>query len=365
MVKQKDGGKSKPKPKVDNLGNPVKSTTKAPVKPVPKTSVKPAAKPKSGLTADQQARFGVSGPVGSVELDRIKRAISNKGDIESKGGTYFSPYDTSVGGTAGRGASAANRDISGGGAGISGGGAGGNANAGLDAYTRVLQDMFNKQSYAEPYDQLRGQLEGLYGTAQTGLQDQYGTAEAKLKELMGGAGAQINTSMDQLRGVLEAQQNPYQGFVAQQAQAVPGLNELLGSQGVSTDPVARMATALNAGNAGQAAAFQNLGNQMGSIYGANQQGMLGDVAQQRASAQTGLANQGAAYGQQLSGNLTADKNALARQLLGEQSTIAKGSADAQGDMMSRLLAALQAGGSLGKGGLKTPGVSNPSGVGYF
>jgi hypothetical protein len=169
--------------------------------------------------------------------------------------------------------------------------------------------------------------------------------------MMGTAGTTIGTSMDQLKTALEAQKNPYEGFVAQQAQAVPGLNELLGSQGVSTDPVARMATSLNAGNAGQAAAFQNLANTLGSMYAGNQQGMIGDVAQQRTNAQTSLANQGAAYGQQLSSGLAADKNALAKQLLGEKATIAGSTASAQGDIMARLLAALQAGGSLGAGGL--------------
>jgi hypothetical protein len=259
-----------------------------------------------------------------------------------------------------------NENISG-----SGGGAGGGtatpSNPNLDAYTRVLQGMVNSGSYGDANSDLLTQLEGLYGGAQTDLQGNYDTATAKLKELMGGAGTTINSSMDQLKTALEAQQNPYQGFVAKQAQAVPGLNELLGSQGVSTDPVANMATALNAGNAGQAGAFQNLADTMKAMYAGNQQGMIGDVAQQRTDAQTDLANRGAAYGQQLSTGFSADKNALAKQLLGEKSKINADTTGAQGDLMAQLLAAIKAGGSLDASGLNpfkkkpvVPGVVAPA-----
>lgn len=338
MSKNKDDGKSTIKPKVK-----------------PKVVAKV---PSNKLTPDQQARFGVgSGPVSGTEMARIKRATQNKAGIESKGGTYFSPWDTAKGGAAGGGSEAAGEAAAteflnkqripggGGGAGTPG------RNASLDAYTRLLQSMLNKGSYSEPSDDLMTGLQGLYGQGQTDLQSQYDTGAGKLKELMGTAGGTINTSMDNLQSALQAQKNPYESFVAQQAQAVPGLNELLASQGVSSDPVARLAAAFNTGNAGQAAGFQNLANSLGTIWGANQQGMIGDVAQQRAGAQTDLANQGFNYGQQLSGNLVADKGALSKQLLTEQSTAARGSADAQSKLLQQLLAAIQAGGALGKGGL--------------
>lgn len=319
-----------------------------------KSPPKVVATSKGALTKDQQARFGVgAGPVSGAERGRINRATQKKASVESKGETYFSPYDTDQrgGGSEAAGYAAGMADLSGSAMGTGGGGMNpGQKN--LDAYTRVLQGMINRGASADPYNKLESELQGLYGQAQTGLQGQYDTSNAKLQELIGGAGTQINTAMDELQGVLQAQQNPYQGFVAQQAQAVPGLNELLGSQGVSTDPVARMATALNAGNAGQAAAFQNMANQFGNIYGANQQGMLGDVAQQRAAAQTGLANQGAAYGQQLAGGFQSDTNALAKQLLGERSGLAESRTGAGNDMLKMLLAALQAGGNLGKGGIR-------------
>jgi hypothetical protein len=221
----------------------------------------------------------------------------------------------------------------------------------LDAYTQVLQRMLNQGAYAKPYDELETELKGLYGQGNTDLQSQYNTATGQLGNMYTQAQTQIGSSMDQLKTFLQGQTNPYQGFVAQQAQATPALNELLASQGVSNDPVSQLATALNAGNAGQATAFQNVANTMGQMWGANQAGGIADVAERRNMANTALENARLGYGTQLSNQLSTDKNALNKQLLGERSDIMGKSTDARDAMMTQLLTALAGGGNLGKGGL--------------
>jgi hypothetical protein len=112
-----------------------------------------------------------------------------------------------------------------------------------------------------------------------------------------------------------------------------------------------LATALNAGNAGQAAAFQNVANTMGQMWGANQAGSIADVAERRNMANAALENARLGYGTQLSNQLSTDRSALNKQLLGERSDIMGKSVDARDAMMTQLLTALAGGGNLGKGGL--------------
>jgi hypothetical protein len=95
------------------------------------------------------------------------------------------------------------------------------------------------------------------------------------------AAGNINSSMDSLASTLQAQTNPFADFKAQQTQTTPELSQLLQSQGVSQDPLQQFATAMNAQNQNQATAFQNQADIMSKIYGANQTGSIGDVAQQR------------------------------------------------------------------------------------
>jgi hypothetical protein len=156
------------------------------------------------------------------------------------------------------------------------GGAGGGLSA-LDRYTQQLQGMLTSGTYRQPYDQLQTQLQGLYGQA----------------------GGQINTAMDNLDTFLKGQTNPYTDVKAQETQVTPTLNELLQSQGVSTNPLRQLAAVTQAQNAGQATAFNNLIGSLSGIYGANQAGQLGDVAQQRTDLQNQLSSSNLGYGAQL------------------------------------------------------------------
>jgi hypothetical protein len=170
----------------------------------------------------------------------------------------------------------------------------------LDRYTRQLQSMLTGGSFAQPYKDL----------------------ETKLGELYGQAQPQINDAMTNLQTTLQGMQNPYANFQAQTTQVTPELSQLLQSQGVPTNPLQEMAAATAAQNAGQSTAFGNLAGMLGTIYGANQQGMVGDVATQRA-------------------NLT---NALEQSRLGFGAQIGNQRMDQQSELMKQLLAAISKGG---------------------
>lgn len=168
----------------------------------------------------------------------------------------------------------------------------------LDSYTQALQKML-QGSYRQPYDELTNQLNTMGQQAE-------GT---------------VGSSMDQLQQFLQGQANPYTGFKAQQTQVSPALSGLLQSQGVSTDPLQQYAATINAENTGQATAFQNLANTLGSLYGAQQQGALTDVAQNRANLQSQLAASRMGMGSQINQQAMGQRNQLMELLL---SALAKG-----------------------------------------
>jgi hypothetical protein len=125
----------------------------------------------------------------------------------------------------------------------------------------------------------------------------------------------INTSMDDLTKTLQAQTNPFAGFEAQNTQTTPELAGLLQSQGVSQDPLQQFAAAINAQNSGQAKAFGNLADTMGTIYTQGQQGMVTDVAQQRANLLNQLQGNIFGTGAQLMGKKSIPQNNIIQMLL--------------------------------------------------
>jgi hypothetical protein len=128
----------------------------------------------------------------------------------------------------------------------------------------------------------------------------------------------INDSMDTLTGALQAQTNPFADFKAQSTTTTPELSALLQSQGVSQDPLQQFATAINAQNKNQATAFQNQADIMGKIYGANQQGAITDVGQQRASLLNQLQGNVLGTGAKLlggNGKKALDKNSIMQMIL--------------------------------------------------
>jgi acyl-CoA-binding protein len=129
------------------------------------------------------------------------------------------------------------------------------------------------------------------------------------------AAGNINSSMDSLASTLQAQTNPFADFKAQQTQTTPELSQLLQSQGVSQDPLQQFASAINAQNQGQATAFQNQADIMSKIYGANQTGSIGDVAQQRAGLLNQLQGNVFGSGAELMGKKAPDRNAIMQMIL--------------------------------------------------
>lgn len=179
-----------------------------------------------------------------------------------------------------------------------GAGGGGGPNA-LDRYTRQLQSMLTSGSYAKPY----------------------GDLEAKLGELYGQAQPKINEAMTNLQTTLQSMQNPYENFQAQTTQVTPELSQLLQSQGVNANPLQEMAALTQAQNAGQSTAFGNLANTLKGLYGANQTGMVQDVATQQANLTNALEQSRLGFGAQIANQRMDKQNSLMQQLL---AAIAKG-----------------------------------------
>lgn len=186
-------------------------------------------------------------------------------------------------------------------------GAGGGLST-LDRYTQMIQKMLTGGGYRKPQDDLMAKLSGMFPGAQAG----------------------VNTAMDALAASLQAQQNPYAGFQAAQAQATPQLQDFLAAQGVSSQPVQEFASALNAQNQGQAAAFQNLANMLGSIQQANQVGAVGDVAAQRANLLNQLQQAQLGYGAQLESQAAKQQQDYMGMLL---QALAKGGRPRKGRLM--------------------------------
>lgn len=244
-----------------------------------------AAKPK-GLTKEQANRFGFKPgqTVSGVEAGRINRAQRTRTAIESKGGTYKSPYNTAKAEESAY--EGAKRELT-----PKGGGKGGPS--ALDRYVQTIQGMLTGGEYRKPQDDLMSKLQQMYGTAQTN----------------------IGSTLDALKSTLEAQQNPYTGFQAQAAAVSPQLTEFLQSQGASTDPLAQLAAVRQQEATNQAGAFQNLANTLGTLYGQQQAGQVGDVAQQRANMLAALEGARAGYGTQIENTAFDRQNKLLEMLL--------------------------------------------------
>lgn len=260
-------------------------------------AVKPTVKKKPSTTADTWARaqIGVgAGPLSSREMVNLKKATDVYNQTIAKGETPESTqsfFDTTAkaeksGYDAAVKALSANAGM--------GTGAGGSAGpSALDRYTQQLQAMLTGGSYRQPYEQLQSQLQNMYGQA----------------------GGQVNTAMDNLGSFLQGQANPYAGVKAQETQVTPALSELLQSQGVSQNPLQQLAAVTQAQNAGQASAFNNLVGSLSGIYGANQAGQIGDVAQQRADLQNQLTSSNLAYGAQIQNQASDQQQKLMTMLL--------------------------------------------------
>lgn len=241
----------------------IDSTTgggKSTVKPkVPKRVVPTSTGP--GFTESERKRFGVS-PTGSID-QRTANAIMNERRGKSLGGLS----DEGI------------------------------TNAEKSAYESTLAG-FKPQS-------------GGAGGAGAG----YGSMLDALRQLSSMSQQGINSSMDSLTKTLQAQTNPFADFQAQQTQTGPGLEQLLQSQGVSSDPLQQYASAVNAQNAGQATAFQNLANTLSGINATNQQGMISDVGQQRSDLMNQLQGNIFGAGAGLMGKKAPDRNAIVQMIL--------------------------------------------------
>jgi hypothetical protein len=153
------------------------------------------------------------------------------------------------------------------------------------------------------------------GANRGGGSDPYASMLKALQQLSLMSQGNINTSMDDLTKSLQAQTNPYAGFQAQNTPTTPGLQELLKSQGVSTDPLNQFAEAINAQNTGQADAFANIAKTMGGFSDANRTGMISDVAQQRADLLQQLQGNIFGTGSRLMGKKAPDRNAISQMIL--------------------------------------------------
>jgi hypothetical protein len=165
----------------------------------------------------------------------------------------------------------------------------------------------------DAYNKALAQIRG--GSTGGGTAGGYGNLLSTLRGLGDYAAGNINSSMDNLSTMLQGQSNPYSDFKAQQTQTTPELSQLLQSQGVSQDPLQQFATAMNAQNQNQATAFQNQADIMSKIYGANQAGSIGDVAQQRAGLLNQLQGNVFGTGASLMGKKAPDRNAVLQMIL--------------------------------------------------
>jgi hypothetical protein len=167
------------------------------------------------------------------------------------------------------------------------------------------------QAETDAYNKARGAGAG----TGTGGGDPYAGLLKALRGLGDYSAGNVNSSMDALTQTLQAQTNPFADFKAQNTQTTPALSQLLQSQGVSQDPLQQFAAAINTQNTGQATAFQNQADTMRDIYGANQQGAIADVGQQRAGLLNQLQGNVLGTGAKLMGKKAPDRNAILQMIL--------------------------------------------------
>lgn len=145
--------------------------------------------------------------------------------------------------------------------------------------------------------------------------NQYKSMLDALKKLSEMSQGTINQSMNTLTERLQAQANPFANVQVANTQTAPDFAKLLQSQGVSTDPLQQFASAINAQNTGQADAFKNLVGTLSGFNQTNQEGMISDVAQQRADLLNALQGNVFGTGSKLIKNKNVDRNAITQMLL--------------------------------------------------
>lgn len=148
-----------------------------------------------------------------------------------------------------------------------------------------------------------------------GAGDKYNSMLDALKKLSEMSQGTINQSMNTLTERLQAQANPFANMQIANTQTTPDFANLLKSQGVSTDPLQQFAAAINTQNTGQADAFKNLAGTLSGFNQINQEGMISDVAQQRADLLNALQGNIFGTGSKLIGNKNVDRNAITQMLL--------------------------------------------------
>ena len=274
---------------------------------------------------DQQARFGISGPVNSSELIRIKRAQQKKKDVEAAGGTYYSAYDSSLGTTEQQGYNDGKADLTS----TPGGGGGGGGRNPLNDYTQQLQALLTGGSYADPYSDLMKKFQGLYNQQKSSL---VGINED--------ADTTINDSMDNLETMLKAQANPYANLQAENVNPTAQLSSFLQGQNVGDQQTQDYAQVLNAQNAGAATNFNNLADVLRSIATASNTGAIADVGVQRDASNRQLAN-----------NFMAAEMNIDKSSMNDQREIEKLKTTEQSSLIKQLLAAIAKGGMPKKGKL--------------
>lgn len=262
---------------------------------------------------DQQARFGISGPINSVEMNRIKRTQQKKKDVEAAGGKYYSAYDSSLGTTEQQGYNDAKADLTP----TPGGGGGGGGRNPLNDYTQQLQALLTGGSYADPYNDLMSKFQGLFDTQKTALQG-----------INTQAGTTINDSMNSLETMLKAQANPYANLQAENVNPTAQLSSFLQGQNVGDQQTQDYAQVLNAQNAGAATNFNNLAGVLRSMATAGQTGALADVATQRDASTRQLATTSAAAGANLQAASMNDQRDIEKLKTTEQSSLIKQLLDA-------------------------------------
>jgi hypothetical protein len=270
----------------------------------------------------EQKRFGISGPVSSNEMNRIKDAQKLRKDTLAKNGTYYSAYDSSLGNTEQAGYNANKTDLT-----TNGTGSGGRNP--LNDYTRQLQALLTGGGYAAPYDELMNKFQGLF--------DQQKSA---LSGINTQAGNTINSSMDSLQTMLQGQTNPYADLKAEAVTPTAQLSSFLQAQNVGDQQTQDYAQVLNAQNAGSAGAFNNLASVLRSMASAGQQGAITDVGVQRDASMRQLANSNAAAGINLQ-----------QSSMNDQRDIEKLKTTQQNSLMQQLMAAIAKGGVPKKGKL--------------
>lgn len=125
----------------------------------------------------------------------------------------------------------------------------------------------------------------------------------------------INSGSDQLMEALSNQVNPFANFQAQNTETPDSLSSLLQDQGVSADPFQQYVSAINTQNTGQSDAFNNLAGVLSGLQTQNQQGIIGDVGQQRTNALNTLQGNIFGTGAALMGRKNVDRNAIVKMLL--------------------------------------------------